>query len=426
MFKKCFIISLAVVSNILCQPVKTYLDTLTKLDEDYIHMVTLSKESKEKLVLPKVSNNETQYSKKYLNLFYSWDTELDQNVSVLLYQLNNEDLLYVDKNNDNDLTDDGNPIVFPLTQDSITFDIIPPNDSKQKLRLSLFRKPDMIDSLKKGFVDSDGNLNSDFIKYAKLYSDDFNFDGKKRSFYFDYTLTLRKGSIKFGESVYSVGLFDYSNNGRFNDAKDLFIIDLNHSGKLNITDNPANVFAIDDVFTIEGKNYQLSEVDKYGKYFVIEETDRKPTNHFLTRRQQESSTQQKHGIINKNFWNKQLVSIGGEKIDLSIFKGKYLFINFWGEWCQPCINEIEELKQGFENNKEKVNFLGVMKVKDIKKANFLIQKNNIKWVNTFITDELIKEFDIKAYPTNVLIDPDGNSYIKEHGINRTFFDANIK
>lgn len=425
MFRIFFISLLAVSSNIICQPVKTYLDKLTKLDEEFVHLVTISNEAKEKLILPKISNNETPFTKKYLKLFHSWDKENDENISILLYQLKNEDLLYVDRNNDNDLTNDGDPILFPMNKDSITIDIVSSKDKNQKLKLALFRKPDLNDSLKTSFVDSKGNLSSSFLKYAKLYSDDFDFDGKERSFFFDYTLTLRKGELKFGNLTYSVGLFDYSNNGKFNDKRDLFLIDLTRTGKLNL-DNPSIVFAIDDVFTIDNKNYKLTEVDKYGKYFVIEETKDEPTFHYLKWVQKESSKGQKKGILSSDFWNNKLVSLSGEEINLSSFKGQFLLLNFWGEWCMPCINEIEELKQAYEKNKSKVNFLGAIKAIDITKAKNIVIDKNIIWTNTFLTEEMIKEFGVISYPTNILIFPDGINYIKEHMINRTFFDMNIK
>lgn len=425
MFIKYFVVLLAISSNIICQPIKTYLNTLTKLDEESIHLVTFSTEAKEKLVLPKFSNNETPFAKKYLNLFYSWDAENDENISILLYQLRNEDLLYVDKNNDNDLTNDGDPILFPLNKDSIKVDIVSPKDDKQKLKLALFRKPDLADSLKTSFIDPEGNISSSFLKFAKIYSDDFNYEGKKRSFYFDYRMTLRKGEVKLEASVYSVGLFDYSNNGRFNDKRDLFLIDLDKTGKFNL-DNPSNVFSIDDVFTIDGKNYKLTEVDKYGKYFIVEETKDRQTFHYLKWIQEESSKGQKKGTLSAEFWNNKLVTLIGEEINLSSFKGKYLFLNIWGEWCLSCINEIEELKQAYGKNKSKVVFLGALKVNDITKARNLIRDKNVIWSNTFITKEIIKEFKVNSYPTNILIFPDGVNYIKEHGINRTFFDLNIK
>ena len=34
---------------------------------------------------------------------------------------------------------------------------------------------------------------------------------------------------------------------------------------------------------------------------------------------------------------------------LDSFKGKYLFVDFWASWCEPCREEFEELTQLQEN-----------------------------------------------------------------------------
>jgi len=41
----------------------------------------------------------------------------------------------------------------------------------------------------------------------------------------------------------------------------------------------------------------------------------------------------------------------GKKASLSEFKGKVVYLDFWGTWCQPCLNEIpasHELAKKFE------------------------------------------------------------------------------
>ena len=34
---------------------------------------------------------------------------------------------------------------------------------------------------------------------------------------------------------------------------------------------------------------------------------------------------------------------GGEKKQLSDYRGKWLLVNYWAGWCKPCIHEIPEL-----------------------------------------------------------------------------------
>ena len=41
----------------------------------------------------------------------------------------------------------------------------------------------------------------------------------------------------------------------------------------------------------------------------------------------------------------------GNKVHLSKFKGKWLVLNFWATWCEPCREEIPELNQFAKDNK---------------------------------------------------------------------------
>lgn len=41
----------------------------------------------------------------------------------------------------------------------------------------------------------------------------------------------------------------------------------------------------------------------------------------------------------------KLVTADGETVDLSTFKGKYIYIDMWASWCGPCCNEVPHLKR---------------------------------------------------------------------------------
>jgi thiol-disulfide isomerase/thioredoxin len=46
-------------------------------------------------------------------------------------------------------------------------------------------------------------------------------------------------------------------------------------------------------------------------------------------------------------------------IRLNDYQGKWLFINYWAAWCEPCIIEMPELNRFYLNNKNQVMVLGV-------------------------------------------------------------------
>jgi len=50
-------------------------------------------------------------------------------------------------------------------------------------------------------------------------------------------------------------------------------------------------------------------------------------------------------------YNEMFMDMEGNKVQLSKFKGKWLVLNFWATWCEPCREEIPELNQFAKDNK---------------------------------------------------------------------------
>ena len=54
----------------------------------------------------------------------------------------------------------------------------------------------------------------------------------------------------------------------------------------------------------------------------------------------------------KSIYDISIPDTSGNKINLSIFKGQYLIIDFWASWCGPCIENIPYIKKLKERYKE--------------------------------------------------------------------------
>jgi hypothetical protein len=243
---------------------------LTMLEDGDAVVEVFSSQPKEKLTLPSLPDNNS--SQKFLTLFYNRESASGPNISVLILQDSRKDILYIDKNNDNDLTNDGEPVLFPLSQNSITFDIAEGKDPNQKLRYYLSRKANVSDSI------ADTEVFKNIVKSNFPEFPDFSLEDKARDYYFACNVTLGKGTMVLEGVSYPAGLFDYSNNGLFNGKDDLLIIDFDGKG-LNIF-NPEKVFTLDDIIKIGGKNYKIAAADKYGKSITLEETGEAPTHKY--------------------------------------------------------------------------------------------------------------------------------------------------
>lgn len=66
-----------------------------------------------------------------------------------------------------------------------------------------------------------------------------------------------------------------------------------------------------------------------------------------------------------------LVDMNGEKHQLSDYKGKGVFLNFWGTWCKPCEREFPLMDKHYQVYKDQgLEILAV----NIGESDFAVQK----------------------------------------------------
>lgn len=125
--------------------------------------------------------------------------------------------------------------------------------------------------------------------------------------------------------------------------------------------------------------------------------------------------------------NGEFELLDGRKQSIDDYSGQWLVVNFWAEWCSPCIKEIPELNRLASSSAEhNVAVIGVSYdlvpnqklIKDIKKLNFQYP--------VMATDPVpILPFKLPAsLPTNYIIAPDGTIAAKLVGTQD--FDSLIK
>jgi len=96
-------------------------------------------------------------------------------------------------------------------------------------------------------------------------------------------------------------------------------------------------------------------------------------------------------------------------VKLTDFLGKYVYLNFCTTQSYTCLSEFELLKDIYDRHKEKMEIITIS-IDPLQSINnnFLKSKNwNWKFLFYGNQPEIIKEYDIRAYPTYYLIGPDG-------------------
>lgn len=110
--------------------------------------------------------------------------------------------------------------------------------------------------------------------------------------------------------------------------------------------------------------------------------------------------------------------LNGKAVSLSNYKGKYLFVDFWATWCQPCVEELPELTGLYGKvNKDSIAFVGIVGEDTKERLTKFLKKNPIAWPQIYSDsiNKLIEAYSINGYPSTFLIAPDG-----------TILDKNIR
>jgi len=98
-------------------------------------------------------------------------------------------------------------------------------------------------------------------------------------------------------------------------------------------------------------------------------------------------------------------------VSLSGLRGKPVVLAFWTTYCQECLGEMESMKALSLKYKDKVTFVSISLDKEfLKMTLFLNLKKDFGWTFLHLDDqmEVLREYDIKAFPMYVLIDAQGN------------------
>lgn len=105
-------------------------------------------------------------------------------------------------------------------------------------------------------------------------------------------------------------------------------------------------------------------------------------------------------------------SFDGVEMSLNDLRGKWVLLDFWGTWCQPCVMETPHLKAAYEEfagNNFEILSLARDSGPDVVK-NYISAKE-IKWINTMeyegYAEGVLELYGVNSYPTIYLLNPNG-------------------
>jgi thiol-disulfide isomerase/thioredoxin len=110
----------------------------------------------------------------------------------------------------------------------------------------------------------------------------------------------------------------------------------------------------------------------------------------------------------------------GKNVDFKALKGHYVLLDFWGSWCRPCRASHPHLKELYAKYKDKgFEIIGIAtehaKTKEecIKLWTTAIAEDGLTWLQVLNNEnaekfDAVKEYNVTAFPTKILLDRDGN------------------
>ncbi len=100
--------------------------------------------------------------------------------------------------------------------------------------------------------------------------------------------------------------------------------------------------------------------------------------------------------------------VDGSKGSLTDYEGKWLYVNYYADWCKPCIKELPELDHFQKKNSEKVQLISIsyddLKGPALKQS---WQKYGVSFPFASIDSDDFPLPRPKVLPTTYILDPQG-------------------
>jgi thiol-disulfide isomerase/thioredoxin len=99
-------------------------------------------------------------------------------------------------------------------------------------------------------------------------------------------------------------------------------------------------------------------------------------------------------------------TLEGKALDLQLFAGRKIFLNFWATWCAPCIEEIPSINRAADLLAEEDYVFLFASDENIETIRLFLDER--RFVGNFIKlNPFFGSYGINAVPSSILIDERG-------------------
>lgn len=231
------------------------------------------------------------------------------------------------------------------------------------------------------------------------YHSSANPDAPNLTYFLPYK--YRKGNLN-GHIFYIITPFQYTSR-RYHQLA----IDRNHNDTLEVGSGSNEVYApnwskmyrkqtyyLFPTFKLGSRFWEIANIDPAGNWIRLRPANKTNANAKIT----------EGTIVPK--W--KAMTLNGQELSSKSLKNHYVFLDFWGSWCGPCVEEIPLLKKAYQKfklaNFKMIGFAYENQA-TLKRAQ---QRYHLPWPQVPDTSGAFSsEFLVHGYPTHYLINPDG-------------------
>ncbi|WP_442485121.1 redoxin family protein [Aeoliella sp. SH292] len=122
-------------------------------------------------------------------------------------------------------------------------------------------------------------------------------------------------------------------------------------------------------------------------------------------------------------------AVGGGNVDLAGYRRKFVLIHYWATWCEPCKEDIVELKKLHQQYASRgFDIIGVNLDSNVKQAEQYLAQNRLPWKHVYdeggLDGRLANEMGVMTLPLMVLVDDKGQ--VANRNIHVTELDSELK
>jgi len=109
-------------------------------------------------------------------------------------------------------------------------------------------------------------------------------------------------------------------------------------------------------------------------------------------------------------------ALSGDSFDVDQYRGQWVLVNFFAEWCPPCVQEHPELVTLAERNEGRLQLVSVAFDESESTVRKFFAENGGDWpVLAADTGRIAIDYGVKGLPESFLIAPDGTVFAKFEG-----------